>query len=161
MYASYSGGKQLMTDEESTDEESTDEESTDEQSTDEQSSSRVFLLARLVFGGVLAFNAIDNLRELEDNIAYAKSKDAPQAEKTVPFATGALLFGSVGIVLWRVPRLAVLSVLTFLVPTTPIMHDFWNVDEDQKEMEQIQFFKNVGLIGGALAFLVLGKRQTE
>jgi putative oxidoreductase len=139
----------------------TDEESTDEESTDEQSSSRVFLLARLIFGGVLAFSAIDNLRDLDGNIAYAEHNNVPRPNETVPFASGALLFGSIGIVLWRVPRLAALSVLTFLVPTTPIMHDFWNVDEDQKEMEQIQFIKNMGLIGGALAFLVLGGRETE
>lgn len=139
----------------------TDEVSTDEESTDEQSSSRLFLLARLVFGGVLVYSAVDNLRELEDNIEYAESKDAPQPELTVPFGSGALLFGSIGIILWRVPRLAAISVLTFLVPTTPIMHDFWAVDEDQKEMQQIQFLKNAGLIGGALAFFILGKRETE
>lgn len=139
----------------------TDEQSTDEETTEEQSFSKVFLLARLVFGGVLAFTAIDNLRDLENNIAYAENNDAPQPELTVPFGSGALLVGSIGIALWRVPRLAALSVLTFLVPTTPIMHDFWAVDEDQKEMQQIQFLKNLGLIGGALAFLVIGGRETE
>lgn len=139
----------------------TDAESTDEESTDEQSSSRVFLLARLVFGGVLAFTAIDNLRDLDHNIEYAKHNDAPRPEVTVPFASGTLLFGSIGIILWRVPRLAALSLLAFLTPTTPIMHDFWAVDEEQKGMEKIQFIKNLGLIGGALAFLVLGKREAE
>lgn len=144
-----------------TDENSDDGETTDEQSTDERSTSKTFLLARLVFGGVLAFTAIDNLRELDDNIAYAENNDAPQPELTVPFASGALLVGSIGIMLWRVPRLAALSVLTFLVPTTPIMHDFWAVDDDQKEMQMIQFLKNLALIGGALAFFVLGGRDSK
>jgi putative oxidoreductase len=139
----------------------TDEQSTNEKSTDEQSSSKLFLLARLVFGGVLAFNAINNLRDLDNNIAYAENNGAPRPELTVPFASGALLFGSLGIVLWRVPRLAAVSVLSFLVPTTPVMHDFWAVDEDQKTMEKIQFLKNLGLIGGALAFFVHGKRDNQ
>lgn len=116
-------------------------------------------VARLLFGSVLAFSAIDNLRDLDGMIEYARAKNAPYPERTVPAASGALLLGSVGIVLWRLPKLAALSVLTFLIGTTPVMHDFWAVDEERKEAEQIQFIKNIGLIGGALAFLGHAKRE--
>lgn len=139
----------------------TDEEPTDEEQVDDQSSSKIFTLARLAFGGILVYSAIDNLRDIDTNIEYAKSKDVPRPEETVPFASGALLFGSLGIILWRVPKLAALSVLSFLVPTTPIMHDFWAADEERKDMERIQFLKNLGLIGGALAFFSLRDRETE
>ncbi|WP_248904611.1 DoxX family protein [Halocatena marina] len=132
---------------------------TDEETTDERPCGRVFLLARLVFGSVLAFSAIDNLRNLDEKIEYAESNNAPNPEQTVPFVSGALLFGSVGIMLWRLPRLAAISVLTFLVGVTPTMHDFWAVDEDQKEAQMVHFIKNLGLIGGALAFLVHGERD--
>lgn len=114
---------------------------------------RGFLLGRLLFGGILTIAAIDNLRNLEAMIEYAKAKNAPQPEVTVPFGSTALLFGSLGIVFWRFPKLAITGVLTFLIPTTPVMHDFWNMDGEQREIEQIQFLKNLGLIGGALAFL--------
>lgn len=114
---------------------------------------RGFLLGRLLFGGILAFAAIDNLRDLEGMIEYGKAKNAPQPEVTVPFGSAALLFGSIGIVFWRFPKLAITGVLAFLVPTTPLMHDFWNMEGEQRDIEQIQFLKNLGLIGGALAFL--------
>lgn len=116
-------------------------------------------VARLLFGGVLAFSAVDNLRDLDNMIEYARANNAPSPERTVPAASGALLLGSVGIMLWRRPKLAALSVLTFLLGTTPVMHDFWAVEEDRKETEQIQFIKNLGLIGGALAFLGHAKRE--
>lgn len=150
-----------MTDEETTDGEATSEEATDEGTTDERSCGKGFLLARLLFGGVLAFSAIDNLRDLDNMIEYAESKNAPQPERTVPFISGTLLFGSVGIALWRLPRLAAVSVLAFLVSITPVMHDFWSVDEDQKETQMIHFLKNVGLIGGALAFLTHAERDCQ
>lgn len=144
-----------------TDEETTNEEAADEKAADERVCGRTFLLARLLFGGVLAFSAIDNLRDLDNMIDYAESKNAPQPERTVPAISGTLLFGSIGIVLWRLPRLAAVSVLAFLVTITPVMHDFWAVDEDQKELQMIHFIKNLGLIGGALTFLVHAERDRQ
>lgn len=149
-----------MTDEETT-EEAADEETTDEGTTDERTCGRTFLVARLLFGGVLAFSAIDNLRDLDNMIEYAESKNAPQPERTVPFISGTLLFGGVGIALWRLPRLAAVSVLAFLASITPVMHDFWAVDEDQKETQMVHFIKNLGLIGGALAFLIHAQRDRQ
>lgn len=125
----------------------------------EQSHGFGLRVARLLFGGVLAFSAIDNLRELDDMIEYARANNAPSPEQTVPAVSGSLLVGSIGIVFWQRPKVAALSVLTFLVSTTPVMHDFWAVEEDRKEMELTHFIKNLGLIGGALAFLGLAQRE--
>jgi putative oxidoreductase len=36
-----------------------------------------------------------------------------------------------------------------------VKHDFWNAPADQKQGEVNNFLKNVALLGGALAFLVL------
>lgn len=120
--------------------------------------SRTFRLARLLYGGVLAFMAIDNFRNLEDMTQYAESKDAPMAETTVPAISGTLLFGGLGIAFWKVPRLAAGAVATFFVAITPTMHDFWNEDDDQqKQQQQIHFLKNIALLGAALAFLRIGE----
>ena len=116
--------------------------------------STTFKLARVLFGGLLAFMAIDNFRDLDQMIGYAESKGAPNPELTVPFISGSLLFGGLGIATWKFPRLAAGAAASFLASVTPTMHDFWSVDdEEQKEQEQIQFLKNAALLGGALAFL--------
>ncbi|MFC6835151.1 DoxX family protein [Halomarina ordinaria] len=110
-------------------------------------------LGRLLFGSVLAYTAIDSLRNIEGQVAYAESKGVPEADRLVPFALGMLSFGSIGIVLWRVPTLAAGAVATFLAAITPTMHDFWNADEDQKANEQNHFVKNTAMLGAALIFL--------
>ena len=143
-----------------------DSESTDsvaetaEQDREEASSKTVethstsFKLARVLFGGVLAFTAIDNFRELDDMIAYAESQGAPMADRSVPFTSGSLLFGGLGVAAWKLPRLAAGAVATFLVAITPVMHDFWaKEDEQEREQQTIHFLKNTALLGGALAFL--------
>ncbi len=111
------------------------------------------LLARLFFGGVLALMAIDNFRELEGQIAYAEAKGVSEADKLVPLASGTLAFGSIGIVLWRLPTLAAGAVATFMAGTAVQMHDFWAADDEQKQNQRIHFLKNLALLGGALAFL--------
>ncbi|WP_368408645.1 DoxX family protein [Halorussus salilacus] len=116
--------------------------------------STTFRFARALFGGVLAFTAFDNLRDIEGNVEYAESKGAPAAGTTVPLVSGGLLFGGLGIATWKLPRLAAVAAAGFLVSVTPLMHDFWNVeDEDEKEQQLVHFLKNAALLGGTLAFL--------
>lgn len=122
---------------------------------------RLSALGRVLFGCVLAVTAIDNLRDLDGMVAYAESKDVPAADRLVPLSSGMLLLGSVGIVLGRFPRLAAGAVATFLVGVTPTMHDFWNLDEEQREQQVIHFLKNSALFGGALFFLGRGPDRSR
>ncbi|MFU8867162.1 DoxX family membrane protein [Natronococcus sp.] len=120
----------------------------------------LFRLGRVLFGGVLAFNAIDNLRNLEERIGYAEFKGAPEPDRTVPAASVGLLLGGLGVVLWKLPAAAALGIAGFLAGTTPVMHDFWNQDDpEEKQQEQIQFLKNTALFGAALAFARVARRS--
>ena len=124
------------------------------------SETALFRLGRALFGGVLAFNAVDNLRNLEGRIAYAESKNTPLAEISVPAISSGLLLGGIGVAFWRVPATAAAAIATFLVGVTPVMHDFWNVDDpEQQQQELIHFLKNTALLGAALAFLKVGQRE--
>lgn len=111
------------------------------------------LLSRLLFGGSLAALAYGNFKELDAMIGYAESKDVPEADRLVPLGSGMLAFGSLAITLWRVPRLAAGAVAGFLLGVTPLIHDFWNMEGQERETEQTNFLQNVALLGAALAFL--------
>lgn len=111
-------------------------------------------LARLLFGGAVGSMAAQNFLEMEEMIGYAESKNVPMADVLVPFASGMATVGTLGVVLWRLPRLSAGAVATFLAGTTPMMHDFWNVeDEQRRQQEQFHFFKNLGLFAAALTFI--------
>ena len=127
----------------------------------EQSSdpSTAFRLGRLLYGGVLAMMAVDGLRNSEARAQYAEAKGVPMPEFSNKAAHGLLLFGGLGVSLWRLPRLAALSVATFFLGVTPMMHDFWAAEEDERQQEQINFLKNTALFGTALALLGVASRE--
>lgn len=111
------------------------------------------LLGRLLFAGGLAVLALRNLTNLDGRIDYAAYKGVPVPEKLVPASSGLLLGGSLGIGLWKLPRLSAASVATFFLGVTPVMHDFWAVDDDARDEELTSFLQNVTLLGAALVFL--------
>lgn len=115
-------------------------------------------LGRLLYGGVLAYNAGENLRNLEGRIEYAEAKDVPQPNILVPLASAMLFGASLGIVFWRRPRLAALGMVSWFVGVTPTMHDFWNQDGEQRQAEQIHFLKNTAMLG--TAFVLLSRART-
>ena len=122
--------------------------------------SRLFTLGRGIFGGILAFMAVDNLRNLEERIGYADSMGAPMPSLSVPGISSSLLVGSIGIILWRAPAAAATAVAAFFASTTPVMHDFWTIeDPERKQQEMFHFMKNGALLGTALAFLGLARGE--
>ncbi|TKX78721.1 DoxX family membrane protein [Halorubrum sp. SD626R] len=127
--------------------------STADAQTDTDSRDPAPLIGRLLFAGGLFALAIRNLTDLDGRIAYADAKGVPKADALVPAASGLLLGGSLGIGAWRLPKLSAGSVAAFFAGVTPIMHDFWAVDEDSRDEELTSFLQNLTLFGAALAFL--------
>ncbi|MFB6163666.1 MAG: DoxX family protein [Haloarculaceae archaeon] len=110
-------------------------------------------VGRLLYGGVLFYTAVTNLRNLQGRIDYAEANGVPLPDVLVPAASALLLVGSVGITLWRYPRLSAAAVAAFLLGVTPTMHDFWNMEDGQRTSEKNQFVKNVSMLGAALLLL--------
>lgn len=120
----------------------------------------LFRLGRAIFGGILAVMAIDNLRNLDERIEYARAKGAPAPDLSVPGISITLLLGSIGVTLWRLPSASAAAVATFFAAVTPQMHDFWTIDDDaERQQEFFQFLKNGALFGAAIALARLARRR--
>jgi putative oxidoreductase len=116
----------------------------------------VFLLARVLFGGVLAFMGLNHFSGVEQMSGYAEMKGIPAPAFSVVASGVVLVLGGVGIVLGVAPVLAAGALAAFLLVSAVTMHDFWAVPDDQAEDEMTGFLKNVALAGSALAMLALG-----
>lgn len=115
-----------------------------------------FLVVRVLYGAVLGNLALGNLLALERSIGYAQSKGIPMAKFGVPFGSLLLLVGAASVIVGAYPVFGALAVIVFLSSITPIMHNFWALEGQEAQNEQIHFLKNVGLVAVALLFLLLG-----
>lgn len=120
-------------------------------------SGELFLLARVLFGGVLAFMGLNHFTNLGDMAGYAGSKGIPAPKLAVAFTGGLLVLGGLSVVLGAYVVLGAGALALFLVASAVGMHDFWTVeDPGEQQTEMTQFLKNVTLAGAAIGLLALG-----
>jgi putative oxidoreductase len=113
-----------------------------------------FLIGRLVFGGFFLYNGINHLKERKQVAQYAESKSVPMAEAVVAATGVALIAGGASILLGVKPKLGTAAIAGFLAGVSPVMHNFWSVQEPGQRMnEMINFSKNMALLGSALALM--------
>ncbi|MFD1647597.1 DoxX family protein [Haloarchaeobius litoreus] len=110
-------------------------------------------LGRLLFSGTLVYMAIDGFRNNDKRVEIAAQKGLPNADVAVPVVTGMLLVANIGILLWRFPRASVGAVILFFLGTTPVIHDFWTMEGQERQANKVNFCKNVALLGGAVLLL--------
>lgn len=114
----------------------------------------LFLLGRIIFGGYFAYSGINHFIRLNIMSEYAKGKGVLYPHLAVAFTGFLLLFGGLSILSGIYPRIGILFLLIFLLPTTFIMHNFWAVsDPSLKMVEMINFLKNMAFFGATLMFL--------
>ncbi len=110
-------------------------------------------LSRLLFSGVLFYMSVDGFRHNDYRVELAREKDVPLPEFMVPFTTGMLLVANVCLLAWRFPVAALGAVIVFFLGTTPAIHNFWEMEGEERQANKINFCKNLIIIGGAVALL--------
>ena len=107
-------------------------------------------LARPMLASIFLSSAIPMLKD--QSYLHGPIRDAGLSEPELLAKAHVYgnLVGGAALALGRFPRLAALGLAANLVPTTYVGHAFWNAPADQKVMQQINFFKNVSLLGGLL-----------
>jgi uncharacterized membrane protein YphA (DoxX/SURF4 family) len=117
----------------------------------------VFLVGRLLIGGLFAFMGLNHFMDTDTMTGYAASKGVPAPRLSVLASGATLVFGGLLIVLGLYPAVGAGVIAGFFLVVTPKMHDFWNVeDPQQQQSEMTDFLKNVVLLGASLVLLSLG-----
>ena len=111
------------------------------------------VLGRAIFGGYFVYNGINHLANTPVMAQYAASKGVSNPEAAVRATGMMLLAGGLSVAAGMKPRQGLAMLVGFLVPTTLQMHRFWEVPPDQRQVEIVNFTKNLALVGAALALL--------
>lgn len=111
----------------------------------------VILIGRILFVLVFFGSAMGHLTQTASMTEYAKSRGVPAASAAVVASGILMLIGGLSVLLGVWADLGALLLVVFLVPTAVLMHAFWSeTDAQAKQMEQVQFMKDMSLAGAAL-----------
>ena len=111
----------------------------------------ILLLGKVLFGGYFFYGGINHFLNLKMMTGYAQMKGVPIPSIAVPLTGVLILAGGLSLLFDFYPFYGCLAIILFLLPTTLMMHNFWSVQDPQQKMgDQINFFKNMALLGAAL-----------
>ena len=111
----------------------------------------VVLIGRILFSALFLTSALGHLTQSKTMAQYAESKGVPMAQVSVLLSGVLLVVGALSVLLGVWADLGSLLLVAFLVPTAAIMHNFWSESDPQaRQMEMIQFNKDIALAGAAL-----------
>lgn len=119
------------------------------------SSGPIVLLGRILFSIVFLLSSIDHFDG--HDLTYASAAHVPAAKIVVPIAGLMILVGGLSILFGYRAKLGALLIIIFLIPVTPMMHNFWAVtDPRMHEVHEVNFLKNLSLLGAAFLITQFG-----
>jgi uncharacterized membrane protein YphA (DoxX/SURF4 family) len=111
----------------------------------------VLVIGRVLFALIFVASGINHITKAEHMTGYAQFKKVPAAKASVILSGVLFLLAAASLILGVYADLGALVLAVLLVIMAVMFHNFWiQTDPQQKQMEQIAFFKNISMAGGAL-----------
>ena len=111
----------------------------------------VLVIGRVLFALIFVASGINHITKAEHMTGYAQFKKVPAAKASVILSGVLFLLAAASLILGVYADLGALVLAVLLVVMAVMFHNFWTqTDPQQKQMEQIAFFKNISMAGGAL-----------
>jgi uncharacterized membrane protein YphA (DoxX/SURF4 family) len=119
-------------------------------------------VGRVLFALIFINSGIAHLTKLNAMTGYAQFKKVPSPKLAVIVTGLMLIIGGLYVALGIFADLGALLLAIFLIVSAFMMHNFWKIqDEQAKQGETINFFKNIALAGAALIIFALVSTGTE
>lgn len=116
------------------------------------------LLARLCLAAVFVASLVGNkIPQFQQTTELMQSEGVPNPKLALAGAIFLLAIGGISVILGAWTRIGAFCLLVFLGAATWYFHDFWRfTDPLQRQLQTIQFMKNLAIAGGLLALLAFG-----
>jgi putative oxidoreductase len=111
---------------------------------------------RILLALIFVISGFGKITGFEGAVGYIASKGLPLPQLAAIGAIVIELGAGVLLVIGWQARWAATALFLFLIPTTLLFHDFWSYSGSQATMQQIQFMKNLCIMGGMLYVMAFG-----
>ncbi len=119
-------------------------------------SAALSLIGRVMLAAIFLASGIDKITGFEGLIGAIASKGLPVPQVFAALTIIVEIVGALMLVFGWKARWGAFALAAFTAIVTMLFHNFWAVPPAQKMMEQIQFMKNVAIIGGLLFVMAFG-----
>jgi putative oxidoreductase len=115
------------------------------------------VLGRAFLVAIFFFSAVGNkIPNFEAIAGFMDKAGVPAPKFMLVAAIVFLIVGSLSILVGYKAKFGALLLFTFLVLATYFFHNFWALEGQAAHDQQIQFFKNLGLMGAMLMIMANG-----
>lgn len=114
------------------------------------------LAGRLLLALVFLPAGIGKISGFAGTAGYIASKGLPLPEVGAAIAIAVEVIGGLALIAGWGTRWAALVLAVFTLVASYFFHNYWTLPVDQQMMQQLMFFKNIGIVGGLLILAAHG-----
>lgn len=114
------------------------------------------LIGRLLLASLFLPAGVGKITGFAGTVGYISSVGLPFPELAAVLALTVEIVGGVALVVGLGTRPAALALAVFTLAASFFFHNYWAVPADQHLVQQLLFFKNVGVVGGLLTLAAWG-----
>ena len=112
------------------------------------------LLGRIMIAFIFLMSAVGNkIPQFDATAGYMAGEGVPLPKLMLVGAIIFLIAGSLSVIVGFRARVGAALLLIFLALATYYFHDFWTLEGQERQMQMIQFMKNISLMG-TMVFLI-------
>ena len=116
----------------------------------------VALVGRILLALIFILSGFGKLTDYAGTAGYMTNAGLPMVGLLLPLTILVELGGGLLIALGLFTRVAAPVLFLFLIPVSLAFHHFWDVPAAQASMQQIEFLKNIAIMGGMLLLAFAG-----
>ncbi|HVY57598.1 MAG TPA: DoxX family protein [Xanthobacteraceae bacterium] len=116
----------------------------------------LLLLARVLLGGIFVHSGLGKLMALDGFAASLAKAGLPLSSVLAVIGACVEFGGGLAIVFGLVTRYAAILMVLFVIAATLISHRFWELQDAARRAQEINFSKNIAIIGGFVLVFASG-----
>lgn len=116
----------------------------------------VALIGRLLLAYVFVPAGFSKIMGFAGTVGYITSKGLPLPEVAAAIAIVIELGFGLALLVGFKARIAAFGLAVFTLVAAIFFHNYWAVPEAQQMVQTLMFNKNLGIVGGLLAFVAFG-----
>ncbi|MEP6943780.1 MAG: DoxX family protein [Betaproteobacteria bacterium] len=121
-----------------------------------QKSDGMALLGRALLALIFILSGWGKLSGFDGTVGYIAGKNLPMPQVLAAITVAIELGGGLLLLIGLKARWVALLFVVFLVIITPIFHNFWSVPAAEVATQEINFMKNLAIIGGMFMVAAFG-----